>query len=227
MPDYNHDLAELRDLLEKADVMRRWSRGQAFTVNQGTRVEFKVELAIRHDAHARPPGTVFELAEVELDFKARGEDLAEIENCSAQVVVDGVAADGSTVRRFAMHFDRHPSDQPGTDLHAAYHWQVGGSRFDGWHLGDVLMLQGPRFPSHPLDPILLVDFVLGHFHGAKRAELLTAKFVRYRRLLHRSQQRLIRPFFSSISRALEADKFQETELWPSLCGPVCPVPRVG
>ncbi|MFO1150986.1 MAG: hypothetical protein U1E62_21635 [Alsobacter sp.] len=220
MRDFHHDLTELNYLLQRADVLRRWTRGLAYSVDGATRVEFKAEIAIRADAHVRPAGTDLEIAEVELNLVVS--DDGAITSCSAQVVIDGLASDGGAVRRFALHFDRHPDGQASTELHATYHWQVGGSQLDDMELGNALFLEGPRFPSHPIDPVLLVDFVLGHFNGAKRSELLTQHYVRYRRLLHGVQSCFVAPFFAAISAALAAENFEPTGLWPALCGPSSP-----
>lgn len=221
MCNFAHELADLQDQLQRADVLRRWKRGHVFSVSGGTRVEFEAEIKIRTDAHVRPAGTDLETADVELALVVTEEGTVSF--CNAQIVIDGLAADGSAVRRFALHFDRHPEDQESTELHATYHWQVGGSRLDDWELGNAMFLEGPRFPSHPIDPILLVDFVLSHFNGAKRAELMTAKFIRYRRVLHSVQGRYVAPFFAAISASLASeDVFTPISLWPSLCGPTCP-----
>ena len=189
-----------------------------YKVDGCLRVDFSARIAVRADAHAKPAGVDFTEAEVELTLKVGGGDgLAAIRTCTAQVVIDGINANGD-VCRFALHFDRHDPSLTATDLHAHYHWQVGGDRLDTQELGTVLHLEGPRFPWHPLDPVLLIDFVLGHFHGAKRAELMEeAILTRYPRILYASQTSLVLPFFTSLHEALTTEPFVATPYWPSLC----------
>jgi hypothetical protein len=219
--NYNQSLGDLRDILQRADLLKNWSLGQAYSIENGTRtrVDFAARVGIRSDAHAKPAGVEFTDADIELTLEFEEEaELSSVHSCSAQVVVDGLNDKGEIVR-FAMHFDRHDPDDVSTDLHAQYHWQVGGDQLEGQQFGTVLQLQGPRFPWHPIDPVLLVDFVLGHFHGGKRSELMQqAGFTRYPRILRASQTQLVAPFFTALHNALNADPFVPTPYWPSLCG---------
>jgi hypothetical protein len=162
----------------------------------------------------------FTEAAMELTLKvAEGDNLEAIRECCAQVVIDGINAEGD-IFRFALHFDRHDPLLTATDLHAHYHWQVGGDLLAAQEFGTVLHLEGPRFPWHPLDPVLLVDFVLGHFHGAKRAELMEAAILtRYPRILFESQTSFVVPFFTALHQALTTEPFVQTPYWPFLCGP--------
>jgi hypothetical protein len=216
---YHRDLGDLRDLLQRADLLKSWDQGNVYKVDDCLRVDFSARIAIRTDAHAKPAGVEFTEAEVELTLEvADGGGLAGIRTCTAQVVIDGINAECDIVR-FALHFDRHDPSLPATDLHAHYHWQMGGDRLDAQEFGTVLHLEGPRFPWHPLDPVLLVDFVLGHFHGAKRAELMEAAILtRYPRILHASQTSFVLPFFTALHKALTTAPFVATPYWPSLCG---------
>jgi hypothetical protein len=218
MQDFAHDLAELHDLLERAELLRKWI-GSPDTLGPRKVVDLILDLAIREDAHARPGGAQFDTAEIEFHMEIGGGcTMQEVNACSAQVVIDGIATDDKPLR-FALHFDRHDPSEASTDLHAHYHWQVGGKRMAGLETTGVLHLEGPRFPSHPLDPVLLVDFVLSHFHGGKRADLLTRpEFTRYRNLVYGSQTRYVTPFFKEIGEVLAAEIFQGSVFWPSLTG---------
>ena len=123
------------------------------------------------------------------------------------MIIEGIDA-AERICKFALHFDRHDPLVSATELHAHYHWQFGGNRLDGQDCGTLLQLQGPRFPWHPLDPVLLVDFVLGHFNGPKRTELMESEgLTRYPRILYNSQTRLVAPFFAELHQALSAAAF--------------------
>lgn len=216
---FERDLADLKDLLSRADLLQNWGQGVAYSVPGGTRIDFQARISIRGAAHAKPAGVEFSDAAVELELEIHDNEngLDAIKVCSAQVVVDGINDDGEIVR-FALHFDRHDPAHTSIDLHSRFHWQVGGDRLEGQTFGTVLHLQGPRFPSHPIDPVLLVDFVLGHFHGAERAKLLASpNLVRYRRILHAAQVSFVAPFFAAVNDALLAGPLEETAYWPSLC----------
>ena len=216
---YARALADLQDLLRRADLLKSWGPTAVYKIRDGTRVDFKAKIAVASDAHAKPPGVEFSDAEVELTLEVGADDnLAAIRSCSAQVVIEGKNA-ASEEFKFALHFDRHDPSIAAADLHAHYHWQIGGDRLDSQQFGTVLYLQGPRFPWHPLDPVLLVDFVLGHFHGAKRTDLMeSVSSRRYPRILHASQTSFVAPFFAALHQALSADPFVATPYWPSLCG---------
>jgi hypothetical protein len=216
---YGHALAELQDLLQRADLLKSWHQSNVYKVDDCLRVDFSARIAIRASAHAKPAGVDFTEAEVELILEIGKEDSLEaIRRCSAQVVIDGINTKGD-ICRFALHFDRHDPSVTATDLHAHYHWQMGGYRMAAQDFGTILHLEGPRFPWHPLDPVLLVDFVLGHFHGAKRAELMEAAILtRYPRILYASQTVFVVPFFTALYQALNTDPFVATPYWPSLCG---------
>lgn len=188
---YDRTLAELQDSLQRADLLKSWDQGAAYKVQDCLRVDFSARIAVRADAHAKPTGVDFTEAKVDLTLEVgEGDGLAAIRACSAEVVIDGLNTSGDLCR-FSLHFDRHDPSISATDLHAHYHWQLGGDRLETQEFGTVLHLEGPRFPWHPLDPVLLVDFVLGHFHGAKRAELMEAAMLtRYPRILYASQTSL-------------------------------------
>jgi hypothetical protein len=216
---YERALAELQDLLRRADLLKSWDQSKVYKLDDCLRVDFSARIAIRTDAHSKPAGVDFTEAEIELTLElGAGDGLAAIRTCNAQVVIDGINSNSEIVR-FSLHFDRHDPSKTATDLHAHYHWQVGGERLEAQNFGTVLHLEGPRFPWHPLDPVLLVDFVLGHFHGAKRAELMEAAVLtRYPRILYASQTSLVMPFFAALHQALTTDPFVPTSYWPSLCG---------
>ena len=217
MVAFDQQMAELHELLRRADVLSGWDRAETFIAEGQTRVEFKASIEIRGEAHARPAGAVFADANLELSLAVGpAAGCAAVTECAAQVVIEGLTAQDEELR-FALHFDRHEGME-GTDLHSLYHWQVGGSRMDGLHISGALILEAPRFPWHPLDPLLLVDFVLGHFHGAKRTELMTRPdLVRYRRLLKGSQSAFVAPFFQAIAHAMDEDPAIMTPYWPSIC----------
>jgi len=215
---YAHSLAELQDLLQRADLVKSWSH-DVYSLKNGTHVDFRARIAIRTDAHAKPTGVDFADADLELTLEVgNGEGLDAILLCNAEVVIEGMNA-GGEIFKFALHFDRHDPSQTATDLHSHYHWQIGGDCLIGQNFGTILHLQGPRFPWHPLDPMLLVDFVLGHFHGEKRCELIDAAILtRYPHILYASQTSLVVPFFTALHEALTTDPFVATPYWPSLCG---------
>ena len=182
---YDRALAELQDLLRRADLLKSWDQSSVYKVDDCLRVDFSARIAVCASAHAKPAGVDFTEAEVELTLEmGEGNSLEAIRRCSAQVVIDGINARGD-ILRFALHFDRHEPSLTATDLHAHYHWQVGGDLLDAQEFGTVLHLEGPRFPWHPLDPVLLVDFVSGALsrrqtyraHGSGGLNTLSSHFI--------------------------------------------------
>ena len=198
---------ELEDLLKRSDLLKSWDYGYVTRPRGRIRVDFAARIAVRNDAHAKPGGVHFTDAYVELLLEAsEGDGLSTILECSAEVVIEGIDA-AERICKFALHFDRHDPSVSATELHAHYHWQFGGNRLDGLDCGTLLQLQGPRFPWHPLDPVLLVDFVLGHFNGAKRTELMeSGGLTRYPRILHSSQTRLVWTCLVKLESSSEAKR---------------------
>jgi hypothetical protein len=217
--DYNEILAELRDSLERADLLVHWKHSGAYERVGRTRVEFLARIKVREDAHRKPGGVEFADADIELELEYTDDaGLDAVKVCAAQVTIDGIDRDARIVR-YALHFDRHDPDHESTELHSRFHWQVGGERLEAQEFGTVLYLQGPRFPWHPIDPVLLVDFVLGHFNGAKRSDLVQpGNDRRYLRILHAAQTQHVAPFFAHLQERLSENPFTETAYWPSLCG---------
>jgi hypothetical protein len=213
------DLNDLQSLLQRADLLRAWHRSNVYSLPNGTtKIEFGARIGVRSDQHARPGSVAFSDAVVELDLSVgEGDSLDRIQECSAQVIIEGMN-DASEVFMYALHFDRHDATQDSIELHSQYHWQVGGDRLEAQNFGTLLQLQGPRFPYHPIDPALLVDFVLGHFNGHKRSELMSeANFIRYPRILYKSQSNFVVPFFKAVYAAFNSNPIAHCPMWPSVC----------
>ncbi|CDX41187.1 hypothetical protein MPLDJ20_320052 [Mesorhizobium plurifarium] len=216
---FDRDLADLHDLLQRADVLKGWGPNAVFRREDRTCINFAARLAIDTTAHVRPAGTQFDEATLELELELSNDDgLAGVQVCSAQVLIEGLNNAGE-ICRFALHFDRHEPSQVANELHAHYHWQVGGKQLENQEFGTVFQMAGPRFPWHPIDPVLLVDFVLGHFYGTKRADLMQlSSLIRYPRILYDSQTSFVTPFFADLHQSLSTDPFVATAYWPALCG---------
>ncbi len=216
---YDQLLTELPEILRRADVLKRWVSHSVQHLPDGRiRIDMQAVVGVDEYAHTLPTGVVLDDAEVQLTLVS-GEEfgLDTITECNGQVVIRGLDRQAN-VLTFAMHLDRHDPKQSSNELHSTYHWQVGGDKIASCTFGSVVHLQGPRFPSPPLDPMLFIDFVLGHFNGTKRASLMSeAAFVRYRRLLHQSQTLFVMPFFQSILATLQADPLEPNALWAGLC----------
>lgn len=216
---YHQDLSQLQELLQRADLLQGGYRSNVYSLPNGTtKIEFGARIRVRPDQHVKPAGVEFWDAELELDLVlGEGETLDRIQHCSAQVIIEGMNADCDEYL-YALHFDRHDVSQDSIELHSEYHWQVGGERLETQDFGTLLQLQGPRFPYHPIDPALLIDFVLGHFNGHKRTELMSdVSFVRYPRILYRSQMNFVLPFFNAVHAAINSDPIVHCTMWPSLC----------
>lgn len=216
---YLQDLTELQNILQRADLLRAWHRSNVYDLPQGTiKIEFGACIGVRADQHAKPGSVAFTDADIELDLTLHeGDGLDRVAACSAQVIIEGMN-DDAEIFKYALHFDRHDGTQESIELHSQYHWQVGGERLETQNFGTILQLQGPRFPYHPLDPALLIDFVLGHFNGRKRTELMSeADFIRYPRILYNSQSNFVVPFFTALHAAFTANPIVHTPMWPSIC----------
>jgi hypothetical protein len=104
----------------------------------------------------------------------------------------------------AWHFDKHEfgeDDNETTYIHPEYHFTYGGRKM--WNRTDLswgasLILPTPRFVHPPLDAILGIDFVLGNYIEKDKCHKIT-KLPEYKKMIYRSQLRMWRPYYLSIS----------------------------
>lgn len=149
-----------------------------------------------------------------LNVTARGRVPCPAHDPFTELAIDiglSASAPGGASHLCTWHLDRHiTGGHVPVDLHPLYHFQYGGRGMVPVHgfLGQTLLLEAPRLIHPPLDAVLAVDFVLGHYGGAGRAVLL--KDAGYRQRIREAQRRLWRPIDEALSRAWNADSDKAT-----------------
>lgn len=138
---------------------------------------------------------------------------------------------GDAEYRFAWHIDRHGlPNQPGevgapAALHPCYHVQAGGKvlreQLDSGsgRYGHILLVEAPRIPLPPMDPVLAVDFAFSQFDGASWTEL--RKKEPYKDTVRQSQQRYWRRYYAALHRHFgdESGEWSPLVLHPGLVPP--------
>lgn len=128
--------------------------------------------------------------------------------------------DGKTC--FAWHLDRE-LETDGDFVHPLYHFQAGGKRMEGVGCSAVCFLSSPRLPHPPLDPILLIHFVVQNFinSGKYSSKKDLLEDVTYQDAVNKARERILQPYFNSIiSDKLERQTLSAYKLFPLLgCTP--------
>jgi len=128
----------------------------------------------------------------------------------------------------AWHLDKHivkPGDHKPKYSHPLYHIAFGGNRMEAWgqdRYGRTIILSAPRLLYPPMDAVLGVDFLLQNYlHKNDIANLLLES--EYRELLRNSQERLWKPFYTSLYSHWDAtintveESFGPLQLFPLYC----------
>ncbi len=108
--------------------------------------------------------------------------------------------------------------------HPIYHFAYGGNRMESLgddFFGNSLVMPAPRLMYPPMDAVLGIDFILqNYFEREKIAGLISDP--EYLTIVKNSQQRLWKPFFTSLSKFWENDElpieanFNHFKLFPFL-----------
>lgn len=105
----------------------------------------------------------------------------------------------------SWHLDKHirkAGDNLSAYSHPEYHLTFGGNKMEekGNVFGDCLILPSPRILHPPMDAILGIDFILQNYFPLESRKDLMADS-RYKEIICNSQNRLWKPYFTSISSA--------------------------
>lgn len=115
--------------------------------------------------------------------------------------IEGIDEKGNEIYS-SLHLDKHISEEGDGEnkfIHPEYHFTFGGNNLEA--RGDIfkgfLILPTPRIPHPPMDIFLGIDFIIqNYFTIDKRRKLVNDS--QYREIMKRAQDRLWRPYFSSI-----------------------------
>ncbi len=105
-----------------------------------------------------------------------------------------------------FHLDRHiynNDDNEPIEPHPFYHLQFGGKNLIDEYggkidTGELLVLETPRIAHHPMETILGLDYLISNFYPKVRKGLMNGN-QEYRRLIQKYQEKIIKPYFLSIS----------------------------
>ncbi len=178
------------------------------------------------------------------DYCARENLCDPIKHLSVNIEVVGrraVAKDEEVVIQemfCAWHLDSHPpkpairypydcppleSDSGKNYPHPRYHLQFGGNAIHSKatspdFFGSHLLFDSPRIPHPPLDVILAIDFVLGHYYGPMWYELRESADGMYSKTIKEAQRLYWRPYYASLYMPWNAEG-SEAEWNPTLVQP--------
>lgn len=139
------------------------------------------------------------------------------------LILNGSFKDGGQLKnaQSCWHLDR--DEEEGRDnqayIHPFYHFQSGGRNLNqGWRFGRYLIIDTPRIAHPPMDAILGVDFVLTNFVEKENITALRENPT-YKRIVHKAQNRIWKPYFLTLARAWEVEdsnKWYSQMLFPQI-----------
>lgn len=180
-------------------------------------------------SHVIPQGA--DLLELYLSMDLKGlytsnKALNPLLDMQLNIVIQGLNKEGDDLLA-SWHFDKHDPDDDDEEskfLHPEYHFTYGGRKMWGYtttlNWGASLILPTPRFHYPPLDGILGIDFVLSNYIKKDRRNKIT-KLPEYKKMIRRSQERIWKPYYLSISNywtkhLQEGDVMDLSKLIPNL-----------
>jgi hypothetical protein len=126
------------------------------------------------------------------------------------------------------HLDMH-TEKDGDGVpkysHPMYHFAFGGNKMEGMgdgFFGNSVILPSPRFMYPPMDAVLAIDFILQNYYERDSLKELLDDPI-YLEILSNSQNRLWKPFFTSLYSNWEnlghniAPNFINKKLFPFYC----------
>lgn len=117
---------------------------------------------------------------------------------------DCLVKDDIEQHRCSWHFDfDKPQDEQGAHrfVHPLSHLTYGGRQMSTVNLGDTLLLTSPRICHPPMDPILLIDFILSNYIPKGHYDNIRIESD-YKRALQFSQSSYWRPYYESINKSI-------------------------
>lgn len=171
--------------------------------------------------------------ELFLDMNLKGNEegysngVDPFEEFSLNVVVKGKNKNNSSSKLlYAIHFDKHNVSQGGNQAHPVYHFQFGGNRLIedenyksvNLDFGQVLFLDAPRVMHHPMELILVLDFILSNFFPDIWNKIKNIRT--YKKILTKYQKDFILPYFKSVVSHLEntTSNWNAKDIYPQLAG---------
>ena len=138
------------------------------------------------------------------------------------IVIQGDIIKDKDIKRIitCYHLDRHIVNEGdnSNEPHPIYHFQFGGKNLvnketNELDTGDLIFLETPRIPHHPMELILGIDYILSHFFPKKRKQILKEDRD-YNSLIQKYQKNILKPYYHTISNqwkfdnsTITADKF--------------------
>jgi hypothetical protein len=128
-----------------------------------------------------------------------------LQNLNFDIELEGYRDSPDKIEIFyaAWHIDKNIKSPNYTYIHPEYHLTCGGNKLEEKgvdNFGAALILPSPRIAYPPMDVILGIDFILqNYFPSEKVYRLLNDS--KYKEIVVNSQQRLWKPYYSSLSSA--------------------------
>ncbi|GGD45622.1 hypothetical protein GCM10012288_19920 [Malaciobacter pacificus] len=165
--------------------------------------------------------------DIEGDNQGLENGLDPFKKFSLNIVIKGKNKNNSSSKLlYAVHFDKHNVSQGGHQAHPVYHFQFGGNRLTedennkttNLDFGQALFLDAPRVMHHPMELILVLDFILSNFFPEIWNKIKNIK--RYKKILIKYQKDFILPYFKSVVNHLEntTSSWNAKDIYPQLVG---------
>lgn len=178
--------------------------------------------------HLQPRKAEFKHVKLNMSLTFEGKELSidSISEMSVDIVLIGMDC-GKDVHN-AWHFDFHSTLGDETFAHPMFHCQNGGRNLrtspndssNPIETGEIFLVESPRIAHPPLDPVLAIDFVVGHFLGNSDLNKLhnTREF---RHALQTSMKAVWKPYYQTMVNFFdvptdETNKTLAQKLNPSL-----------
>lgn len=171
----------------------------------------KIVFRIDSVGHRIPQDSYELTASLSIDIRSNGIEVEDVLSDPLEYLVFDIEVEGFRDNfetqeldclYSSWHLDRHIANEGDGEtkyIHPMYHFTFGGNKMGvkGDVFGDCLILPSPRIAHPPMDAILGIDFLLQNYlHRDKITSLISDP--EYIDIIHRAQERLVKPYFLSI-----------------------------
>lgn len=122
-----------------------------------------------------------------------------LKSLNFDIIISGISNDNGNIIG-CWHLDKHEKNAADDHYsHPKYHLTFGGKNLpEVGNYGSAIILNTPRIAYPPMDAVLGIDFIIQNYIDIKKTKKLLNDSL-YREIVDKSQRRLWKPYFQSIS----------------------------